>query len=126
MHVEGAPALDPAIYDLGIPILGICYGVQLMAQQLGGAVGPSQRREYGPADIIVTAPSPLFDGVAEASGRARVWMSHGDSVSEAPAGFTATAKTVDTPIAAFESEDALFAGVQFHPELKSKPFQAHP
>ena len=101
VYAEDAPLPDKAIFKLGVPILGICYGVQLMAHQLGGRVGPSARREYGPADIAVRADgSPLLDGVGDAGGTARVWMSHGDSIVEAPPGFAALATTDSTPFAA--------------------------
>ena len=116
VHVEGAPVLDPAIYSLGIPVLGICYGCQLIAQQLGGTVARGGRGEYGRAVLARTgAPSRLFHGD---TARSRdVWMSHFDYVSEAPAGFTVTAGTPDAPNAVIENEDAGIYGVQYHPEV---------
>jgi len=101
VHVEGAPALDPAIYDLGIPILGICYGVQLIAQQLGGTVGRGLRGEYGRARVTRHADvhSTLLDGLPIEQD---VWMSHFDAVTEVPVGFIATATTPDAPVAALE------------------------
>ena len=116
------PKPDAALWTCGIPILGICYGVQLMAQQLGGEVGPSARREYGPADIQVgDASSPLLRGVGDADGRARVWMSHGDSIIAPPTGFTPLAITDSTPYAALANEAKKLWGIQFHPEVAHTP-----
>jgi GMP synthase (glutamine-hydrolysing) len=119
VHVEGAPALDPAIYELGVPILGICYGVQLIAQQLGGTVGRGMRGEYGRARLQRAGASALLDGTPDEQD---VWMSHFDAVTEAPAGFTATASTPDAPVAAMECTDRGIYGVQFHPEVVHSPF----
>ena len=92
VHVDGAPTLDPAIYELGIPVLGICYGAQLIAQQLGGTVGRGLRGEYGRTQLSRTAgASTLLDDVV--AGEQDVWMSHFDAVTEVPEGFTATATT---------------------------------
>ena len=119
VHVEGAPSLDPAIYDLGIPILGICYGVQLIAQQLGGEVGRGLRGEYGRAELTVTdATSQLLGGLP---AEHQVWMSHFDAVVRAPEGFVATARTPDAPVAALEHPDRRIWGVQFHPEVVHSP-----
>jgi GMP synthase (glutamine-hydrolysing) len=116
------PKPDAALWTCGIPILGICYGVQLMAQQLGGEVGPSARREYGPADIQVSdASSPLLRGVGDTDGRARVWMSHGDSIIAPPTGFTPLAITDSTPYAALANEAKKLWGIQFHPEVAHTP-----
>ena len=121
VHVDGAPSLDPAIYDLGIPILGICYGVQLIAQQLaGGEVGRGMRGEYGRARLTVTdAASQLLAGLPAEQD---VWMSHFDAVVQAPDGFVATASTPDAPVAALECADRKIWGVQFHPEVVHSPF----
>ena len=121
VHVEGAPALDPAIYDLGIPILGICYGVQLIAQQLGGTVGRGLRGEYGRARVARHADvhSTLLDGLPIEQD---VWMSHFDAVTEVPVGFIATATTPDAPVAALESPERRIWGVQWHPEVVHTPF----
>lgn len=81
-----APALDPGFLELGVPVLGICYGMQLLAQNLGGRLAQSQTREYGPADLTLCAPCALWDGL-EAAGPSRVWMSHGDKVLAPPPGF---------------------------------------
>ncbi len=124
VHVEGAPTLDPAIYDLGVPILGICYGAQLIAQQLGGTVGRGMRGEYGRAKLTRTAgsTSTLFDGQIPAEQD--VWMSHFDAVTEAPSGFVATASTPDAPVAVLENPDRRIWGVQYHPEVVHSPFGA--
>ncbi len=122
VHVDGAPALDPAIYDLGIPILGICYGVQLIAQQLGGEVGRGMRGEYGRTKVTRIAGSTstlLHDGIPAEQD---VWMSHFDAVTRVPEGFTATATTADAPVAALEDFDRKIWGVQYHPEVVHTPF----
>ena len=120
VHVDGAPALDPAIYDLGVPILGICYGAQLIAQQLGGTVGRGMRGEYGRARLVRTADSELLhEGIPAEQD---VWMSHFDAVTAPPSGFTATATTPDAPVAAFESIERRIYAVQHHPEVKHSPW----
>ncbi len=121
VHVEGAPSLDPAIYELGIPVLGICYGAQLIAQQLGGTVGRGMRGEYGRARMNRISGSSsmlLHDGIPAEQD---VWMSHFDAVTAAPDGFEATASTPDAPVAAFESFTRQIYGVQYHPEVKHSP-----
>jgi GMP synthase (glutamine-hydrolysing) len=116
------PKPDPALWESGLPILGICYGVQLMAQQLGGEVGPSAHREYGPADIRIGDQSnPLLAGVASDGGNARVWMSHGDSITKAPPGFASIADTDSTPFAALADASRNLWGIQFHPEVVHTP-----
>jgi GMP synthase (glutamine-hydrolysing) len=122
VHVEGAPSLDPAIYELGIPILGICYGVQLIAQQLGGTVGRGMRGEYGRAKLTRIDGSTstlLHDGIPAAQ---EVWMSHFDAVTEPPPGFVATASTADAPVAAMEDPVRKIWGVQYHPEVGHTPY----
>jgi GMP synthase (glutamine-hydrolysing) len=118
VHVDGAPSLDPAVYETGIPVLGICYGAQLIAQQLGGVVDRSGRGEYGRTTISLAsdgpAPSVLFDAVPPSFD---VWMSHFDAVVQAPPGFRATAFTPDAPVAALEDPSRRIYGVQFHPEV---------
>ena len=118
VHVQGAPALDPAVYDLGIPILGICYGVQLIAQQLGGTVGRGLRGEYGRAKVTRRGDSSLLDGTPVDQD---VWMSHFDAVTEPPSGFVATASTPDAPVAAMENVARKIWGVQWHPEVVHTP-----
>ena len=121
VYDDAGPKPDAALWSAGVPILGVCYGVQLMAQQLGGRVGPSDRREYGPADISISgATSPLFDGLG-ASGAERVWMSHGDSIIDAPPGFVPLATTDSTPFAALADTTRNLWGIQFHPEVVHTP-----
>ncbi|MBA2280615.1 MAG: glutamine-hydrolyzing GMP synthase [Acidimicrobiia bacterium] len=116
VHAEGAPSIDPAIYDTGVPVLGICYGGQLLARDLGGEVAKTGRGEYGRTELKIGADGGrLF---ADSLPRDQVvWMSHFDTITEAPDGFVVTASTPTTPAAAFESVDRGFYGVQFHPEV---------
>jgi GMP synthase (glutamine-hydrolysing) len=111
---DGAPGLDPKILELGVPILGICYGQQLLARDLGGQIHRSTSREYGKSEIEVCAQSVLFEGL---SRQQTVWMSHGDHVEKAPAGYTVTAKTPTVPVAAMENAAARVYAIQFHPEV---------
>jgi GMP synthase (glutamine-hydrolysing) len=117
VHVEGAPLLDPEIYELGIPILGICYGCQLIAQQLGGEVARGGRGEYGRTQLrrIAGSVSQLHPDTIPA--QLNVWMSHFDAVSVLPRGFVATASTPDAPMAVIESPTRKIWGVQYHPEV---------
>jgi GMP synthase (glutamine-hydrolysing) len=118
VYEEGSPSLDPAILQLGIPTLGICYGFQVMAQQLGGEVANTGLREYG-----ATAMRVVDDGIlAGQPADQTVWMSHGDSVSKAPEGFTVLASSDATPVAAFASDEKKLYGVQWHPEVKHSEF----
>ena len=121
VHVEGAPALDPAIYDSGVPILGICYGAQLIAQQLGGRVQRGTRGEYGRARLVRSGASSLLDGLPDEQD---VWMSHFDAVVEVPSGFRAVASTPDAPVAVLENDERRIWGVQYHPEVVHSPFGA--
>jgi GMP synthase (glutamine-hydrolysing) len=111
----GAPPLDPAILQLGVPVLGICYGQQIIARDLGGILHRSSRREYGKATIHLQDPESLLFGSLEAEQQ--VWMSHGDHVEKAPEGFTVTAKTRGVPVAAMENRARKLYGIQFHPEV---------
>jgi GMP synthase (glutamine-hydrolysing) len=116
------PRAPEAVFGLGVPVLGICYGMQTMAQQLGGRVAGSTEREFGYAEVTVTGSSRLLDDLEDrrdASGRPvlDVWMSHGDRVGALPAGFTVTAATGSIPFAAMADEQRRFYGVQFHPEV---------
>src|SRR5262245_42457073 len=110
VYEPSAPACDPKIFEQGIPILGVCYGMQLLAKDLGGKVQPSNRREYGFREIDIKTATPLLENIR------RVWMSHGDIIIEAPPGFTVTAGT-DTTMAAMEDVNRRIYGVQFHPEV---------
>ena len=114
VHVPGAPGIDPAIYDGGVPLLGICYGAQLVARDLGGEVSPTGRGEYGRTDLHVEGSSLLFGDLPPDE---IVWMSHGDSITAAPSGFAITASTAGVPVAAFEDRDRGIYAVQFHPEV---------
>ena len=112
VNIDGAPIIDPAVYELGIPILGICYGAQLIAKQLGGTVSRFEAGEYGRTNLRVLEPGRLLAGQPSEQ---QVWMSHFDCISEIPDGFTATASTANAPVAAFESRS--ICGVQYHPEV---------
>ncbi|MEJ6574079.1 MAG: glutamine-hydrolyzing GMP synthase [Actinomycetes bacterium] len=114
VYEVGAPTLDPKIFEAGIPIFGICYGFQVMASALGGVVTQTGKSEFGRTTLSHKSNSKLLAGL---SAEFSVWMSHGDSVTTAPSGFSSTASTADTGIAAFENNDAKLAGVQFHPEV---------
>jgi len=115
VYAEGAPTLDRAIFEAGIPVFGMCYGFQLMAVALGGTVDNTGAREYGRTQLNVSKPgSTLFAGTPD---RQSVWMSHGDACSAAPAGFTVTGSTDVVPVAAFENDDLKLYGVQYHPEV---------
>ena len=119
VYEDGAPRVDEAIYECGLPILGICYGTQLMAYQLGGKVTPCERKEYGKTEMRVQDSSGLFAGLDKLLVG---WMSHGDSVQSAPDGFQITATTTSTPIAAMENRGRKLYGVQFHPEVVHTPW----
>ncbi len=118
VNQEGAPRLSSEIYELGIPILGICYGMQLMTIQLGGCVDRPNAKEYGRTEITIEADEGLWAGLA---GAHQCWMSHGDSVKELPAGFKRAAFTSNTPVAAMYCPDRNFYGVQYHPEVRHTP-----
>ncbi len=112
----GAPTADPKILDLGVPVLGICYGMQLIAQLAGGQVKPSNAREYGRADIIVKSGDGLFAGFGAASN-VTVWASHGDRIEQPPPGFRITATSANAPVAAMQHDSRPLYGVLFHPEV---------
>ena len=124
VYEEGAPRLDEAIFELGVPVLGICYGFQVMATALGGEVAKTGRREYGSTAVRVSGAATdgagsLLDGQP---AEQTAWMSHGDSVSRAPEGFEVLASTDDTPVAAFANEERRLYGVQWHPEVKHSQY----
>ncbi|MCY7391788.1 MAG: glutamine-hydrolyzing GMP synthase, partial [Leptolyngbyaceae cyanobacterium CAN_BIN12] len=114
VYGERAPHCDPKIWSLGIPILGVCYGMQLMVQQLGGGVEQSERGEYGKASLVIDDPTDLLTNVNDGT---TMWMSHGDSVTHLPDGFEVLAHTDNTPSAAIAHHEKKFYGVQFHPEV---------
>jgi GMP synthase (glutamine-hydrolysing) len=118
VYEAGAPQVDSKLFDTGVPVFGICYGFQAMAAALGGTVAHTGSREFGGTPLTVTAPGVLFARLPEEQS---VWMSHGDSVTDAPAGFTVTATSAGAPVAAFEQVAQGFAGVQFHPEVAHTP-----
>lgn len=118
VYADKAPRIEPELFQLGVPILGICYGVQLSAYMLGGKVEKQQRREYGSAVIDVREATGLFDGIA---GRTDVWMSHGDALTVPPPGFEVLASTPSCPLAAIGDATRKIYGVQFHPEVTHTP-----
>ena len=117
VYAEGAPQLDPALFDLGVPVFGICYGFQAMAQALGGTVARTGTSEYGRTELKVTG-GQLHSDLPETQP---VWMSHGDAVTQAPEGFDVVATSSGAPVAAFESRSRGLAGVQYHPEVMHSP-----
>jgi GMP synthase (glutamine-hydrolysing) len=114
VYAKGAPQVDAALFDVNLPIFGICYGFQAMAATLGGKVAQTGLSEFGATEITIISGSCLFDGLPQVQN---VWMSHGDSVQQAPAGFTVTASSAGAAVAAFEDLSRGLAGVQFHPEV---------
>ncbi|MCJ7822827.1 MAG: glutamine-hydrolyzing GMP synthase, partial [Armatimonadetes bacterium] len=118
VYDDGAPLCDPALFDAGIPILGICYGMQLMGKMLGGKVSPGVRREYGKTEITVLDHGDIFQDL---NPRLIAWMSHGDRVEHVPPGFTETARTTSALAAMSDRSRKLF-GVQFHPEVVHTPW----
>jgi len=119
VHVDGAPRLDPGLLELGIPVLGICYGMQLLAQHLGGRVESAEVGEYGRSELTIGEHGLLFEGLPDVQP---CWMSHRDTVYEPPPGFTALAASTQSPVAAFESAEKKIYGIQFHPEVVHTPF----
>jgi GMP synthase (glutamine-hydrolysing) len=120
VHVDGAPGLDTDVWDLDLPVLGICYGAQLVARDLGGEVSRTGKGEYGRTDLEIVAPGVLFAGGQPT--HQQVWMSHFDSITTAPTGFTVTASTTDVPVAAMEHVGRRIHAVQFHPEVVHTPY----
>ena len=118
VYETGAPALPAVVLESGVPVLGICYGLQLLAHALGGRVAPSAKREYGAAEIEVTGETPLFGGQPR---QQQVWMSHGDRVERLPAGFETVARSGNSPCAAIANQDRSLYGLQFHPEVVHTP-----
>ncbi|MDP7231252.1 MAG: glutamine-hydrolyzing GMP synthase, partial [Alphaproteobacteria bacterium] len=123
--LEGeSPRVPGEVFELGLPVLGICYGQQAMVSQLGGAVASSETREFGRAMVQVTEDCDLFHGAWEAGGEEQVWMSHGDRVEALPDGFRTVARTADAPFAAIADDERKFYGLQFHPEVVHTPHGA--
>ena len=121
VYEEGAPRIEEELFELGIPVLGICYGMQLMSRHFGGEVVAAGKREYGHANLqAVGKPGPLFDGFF-AEGKSPVWMSHGDHVETMPQGFEMIAKTANAPVCAIQNVARNLYGVQFHPEVNHTP-----
>ncbi len=118
VYDEGAPKPDASIWTGRVPVLGICYGAQMMAHQLGGDVMPTTKREYGPATVLITRDDGLFAGIDREQP---VWMSHGDSITRIPEGFIATAQTDSTPYAGLAAPERNLYGIQFHPEVAHTP-----
>lgn len=122
VHQRAAPQVDPVVFELGVPVLGICYGLQAMTAQLGGQVAPAERREYGYAQVRARGHSRLLRGIedhasAEGFGLLDVWMSHGDRVDRPPPGFQVIAETDNAPFAGIADDDRGYYGLQFHPEV---------
>ncbi len=118
VYADGAPAVDPALFDAGVPVLGICYGFQVMAAALGGTVARTGTREYGGTTVEVAVPGTLLAG---SPAEQTVWMSHGDAVHAAPVGFEVLATSPGSPVAAFEDRSRRLFGMQWHPEVKHSP-----
>jgi GMP synthase (glutamine-hydrolysing) len=121
-YEESTDRAPAAVFELGVPVLGICYGMQTMAQQLGGRVEAGAQREFGYAEVRARGHTRLLGGIedfrtAEGHGMLKVWMSHGDKVVELPPGFKPMASTANCPIAGMADEERRFYGVQFHPEV---------
>ena len=118
VYADGAPFVDPALFEAGVPVLGICYGFQAMAAALGGTVAQTGQREYGGTAVEVTTSGTVLSGSPE---QQTVWMSHGDAVHAAPDGFEVLATSAGSPVAAFEDRERRLFGVQWHPEVKHSP-----
>ena len=116
VHADGAPTIDDAVFDLGVPVLGICYGMQAMAARFGGTVSASDHQEFGAASIQ-SSGGELLGALEDAPGTLHVWMSHGDKVTALPEGFKVTASTPSCPIAVMEDAPRRYYGLQFHPEV---------
>jgi GMP synthase (glutamine-hydrolysing) len=117
VHKSKTPKIDKKVFDLGIPILGICYGMQLITHQLGGKVQMSKQREFGKTAINIISKSILFDGLRKKNNQLNVWMSHGDKVIKLPKGFKRLASSVNSKYVAIENNNLNFYGLQFHPEV---------
>ncbi|HYF22103.1 MAG TPA: glutamine-hydrolyzing GMP synthase, partial [Caulobacteraceae bacterium] len=116
-----SPRIGRKVFELGVPVLGVCYGEQLMCELLGGKVESGHHREFGRADIVITRESPLFAGIGAVDHREPVWMSHGDKVTAIPEGFEPIATSAGSPFAAIADEARRFYGIQFHAEVAHTP-----
>jgi len=114
---EQSPRVPPVVFDLGVPILGICYGMQVLAAQFGGTVETAEHREFGFAEVDLIGDDPLLGGLTTGGATLKVWMSHGDRVARLPTGFRAIAASANAPLAAMANEERRLYGVQFHPEV---------
>jgi GMP synthase (glutamine-hydrolysing) len=121
VYVAESPRAPKSLFELGVPVLGICYGEQTMVAELGGAVVKGAKREFGRAEIEIVARSALFDGLFGLGHREPVWMSHGDEITSMPPGFRVIATSAHAPFAAIANEERRFFGVQFHPEVAHTP-----
>jgi GMP synthase (glutamine-hydrolysing) len=121
VHEAESPAVSKRVFDLGVPVLGICYGEQTMCEELGGKVEPGTTREFGRAEIEIVRESPLLEGLGGPGHRETVWMSHGDKVTALPPGFEPVAVSDGSPFAVIADEGRRFYGIQFHPEVAHTP-----
>src|SRR5512143_964433 len=121
LHEAESPSAPQRIFELGVPVLGICYGEMTMAAQLGGAVEGGHEREFGRAEILLERPSPLLEGLGKVGEREPVWMSHGDKITAIPLGFEVVAASEGSPFAVIADEGRRFYGIQFHPEVAHTP-----
>ena len=121
VHEEGSPRAPQAIFDSGVPVLGICYGQMTMAHQLGGSVEGGHHREFGRADVEVKASSPLFDSTWGMGEKHPVWMSHGDRITKMPPGFAVAGTSPNAPFAVIQDEKRKYYGLMFHPEVVHTP-----
>ncbi|MDB5447557.1 MAG: synthase [Phenylobacterium sp.] len=121
VHEAQSPAAPQRVFELGVPVLGICYGEMTMCAQLGGVVEGGQEREFGRAEILIERLSPLLDGIGDIGARETVWMSHGDKITAVPLGFEVVAASEGSPYAVIADEGRRFYGIQFHPEVAHTP-----
>src|SRR3954470_992050 len=121
VHEAESPTAPQEVFELGVPVLGICYGEMTMAAQLGGAVEGGHAREFGRAEILIERPSPLLEGLGDIGGGEPVWMSHGDKITATPLGFDVVAASEGSPFAVIADEGRRFYGIQFHPEVAHTP-----
>ncbi|HAV51636.1 MAG TPA: glutamine-hydrolyzing GMP synthase, partial [Brevundimonas sp.] len=121
VHEEGSPRAPQAVFEAGVPVLGICYGEMHMCAKLGGAVESGHHREFGRAEILIERESPLLDGLGGVGAKETVWMSHGDKITAIPQGFHVVAASEGSPFAVIADEGRRFYGIQFHPEVAHTP-----